>query len=115
MIPTKLPPIFMALAEDDDLAGEAVGKFYEALKAAANKREVHIYRAGGHGFGMKLTQPMARLMSDAYNRVPELSSALNNSTPETRSGADTDPTCTALRYSYRGRSSHRRSPSCYTR
>ena len=52
-IPAKLPPIFMAWAEDDGLAGEAVGKFYEALKAAGNKPEVHIYSAGGHGFGMK--------------------------------------------------------------
>lgn len=52
-IPAKLPPIFMAWAEDDGLAGEAVGKFYDALKAAGNKPEVHIYSAGGHGFGMK--------------------------------------------------------------
>jgi acetyl esterase/lipase len=52
-IPAKLPPIFMAWAEDDDLAGKMMAKFYEALKAAGNKPEVHIYSAGGHGFGMK--------------------------------------------------------------
>ena len=52
-IPAKLPPIFMAWAQDDGLAGDAVGKFYEALKSAGIKPEVHIYRAGGHGFGMK--------------------------------------------------------------
>ena len=28
-------------------------KFYQALKAAGNRPEVHIYSAGGHGFGMK--------------------------------------------------------------
>ena len=52
-IPTKLPPIFMAWAQDDETALEPVNKFYEALKAAAIKPEVHIYSAGHHGFGMK--------------------------------------------------------------
>ena len=52
-IPGKLPPIFMAWAQDDDLAGDMMNKFYEALMAAGNRPEVHIYSAGGHGFGMK--------------------------------------------------------------
>ena len=52
-IPKNLPPIFMAWAQDDALVLEPVGKFYDALKAAGNKPEVHIYSAGGHGFGMK--------------------------------------------------------------
>jgi acetyl esterase/lipase len=52
-IPAKLPPIFMALAQDDELVLDSVTKFYEALKAAGNKPEVHIYSAGHHGFGMK--------------------------------------------------------------
>lgn len=52
-IPPKLPPIFMAWAQDDELVLEAVNKFYEALKAAGIKPEVHIYNAGHHGFGMK--------------------------------------------------------------
>jgi acetyl esterase/lipase len=53
VIPGKLPPIFMAWAQDDDLVLDPVGKFYEALKAAGNKPEVHIYSAGRHGFGMR--------------------------------------------------------------
>jgi acetyl esterase/lipase len=52
-IPAKLPPIFMAWAQDDEVAGDAVNRFYEALKAAGIKPEVHIYSAGGHGFGIK--------------------------------------------------------------
>ncbi|MGH9497234.1 MAG: alpha/beta hydrolase, partial [Candidatus Sulfotelmatobacter sp.] len=52
-IPAKLPPIFMAWAQDDELVLDPVVKFYEALKAAGNKPEVHIYSAGRHGFGMK--------------------------------------------------------------
>jgi len=52
-IPANLPPIFMAWAQDDHLAGHAVAKFYEALMAAGNRPEAHIYSSGGHGFGMK--------------------------------------------------------------
>ncbi|HEY1679051.1 MAG TPA: alpha/beta hydrolase [Candidatus Sulfotelmatobacter sp.] len=52
-IPASLPPIFMAWAQDDELVLDPVVKFYEALKAAGNKPEVHIYSAGHHGFGMK--------------------------------------------------------------
>ncbi len=51
-IPAKLPPIFMAWAQDDPLVLGPVWKFYDALKAAGHKPEVHIYSAGGHGFGM---------------------------------------------------------------
>ena len=52
-IPANLPPIFMAWAQDDNLALAAVVKFYEALKSAGQKPEVHIFSAGGHGFGMR--------------------------------------------------------------
>jgi len=52
-IPAKLPPMFMAWAEDDGQAGAAVAKFYDALRTAGIKPEIHVYSAGGHGFGMK--------------------------------------------------------------
>jgi len=52
-IPAKLPPIFMAWAQDDDLVLEAVTKFHDALMTAGAKPETHIYSSGGHGFGMK--------------------------------------------------------------
>jgi acetyl esterase/lipase len=51
-IPQNLPPVFLAWAQDDALAGRAVAAFYTALKAAGNDPEVHIYKSGGHGFGM---------------------------------------------------------------
>ncbi len=51
-IPGKLPPIFMAWAQDDPYA-DAVTKFYGALKSAGHKPEAHIFSAGGHGFGMR--------------------------------------------------------------
>jgi dienelactone hydrolase len=51
-IPQNLPPIFLAWAQDDTTAGVACARFYAALTAAGSNPEVHIYRAGGHGFGM---------------------------------------------------------------
>jgi acetyl esterase/lipase len=53
MISANLPPVFMAWAQDDQLARDTVFKFSEALKAAGNTPEAHIYSAGGHGFGMQ--------------------------------------------------------------
>jgi acetyl esterase/lipase len=52
-IPGKLPPTFMAWAQDDAVALEPVVRFYEALRSAGDKPEVHIFSAGGHGFGMR--------------------------------------------------------------
>ena len=52
-IPKNLPPVFMAWAQDDEQARETASKFYEALKAAGNNPEAHIFTAGGHGFGLR--------------------------------------------------------------
>lgn len=52
-IPAKLPPLFLAWAQDDAMALEPVVKFYDALKTAGHKPEVHIFSSGGHGFGMR--------------------------------------------------------------
>jgi acetyl esterase/lipase len=52
-IPAKLPPTFLAWAQDDPLALAPVAKFHDALKSAGHKPEVHIFSAGGHGFGMR--------------------------------------------------------------
>lgn len=50
IVPSKLPPVFMAWAQDDHTAGYAMARFYAALMKAGDKPEVHIYRTGGHGF-----------------------------------------------------------------
>ena len=52
-IPAKLPPMFLAWAQDDPQAREPVARFYGALTAAGLKPEAHIFSAGGHGFGLK--------------------------------------------------------------
>jgi acetyl esterase/lipase len=53
VIPAKLPPMFLAWAQDDALVLEPIVKFYDALKSAGHKPEAHIFNAGGHGFGMR--------------------------------------------------------------
>lgn len=52
-IPAKLPPMFLAWAQDDAVALDPVIKFHDALRSAGHKPEVHIFSAGGHGFGMR--------------------------------------------------------------
>jgi acetyl esterase/lipase len=54
-IPAGLPPVFLAWAQDDALAGSAAMKFYDALRAAKYQPELHIFSGGGHGFGMLKT------------------------------------------------------------
>jgi acetyl esterase/lipase len=52
-IPKGVPPVFMAMAQDDTLAGPQIVAFYDALKAAGYRPEFHIYSAGGHGWGLR--------------------------------------------------------------
>jgi acetyl esterase/lipase len=52
-IPPKLPPLFLAWAQDDPVARDAIVKFQDALTRAGQKPEIHIFSAGGHGFGLK--------------------------------------------------------------
>jgi acetyl esterase/lipase len=52
-IPKEVPPFFMEMAQDDNLAGPQIVAFYDALKAAGYKPEFHIYEHGGHGWSMR--------------------------------------------------------------
>lgn len=52
-IPPKLPPMFMAWAQDDAAALAPIVRFRDALIAAGHKPEIHVFSAGGHGFGMR--------------------------------------------------------------
>jgi acetyl esterase/lipase len=49
----KSPPIFFAHAGDDPIEAENSVAMYLALKEAKVKGELHIYSAGGHGFGLR--------------------------------------------------------------
>ncbi len=52
-IPARLPPLFLAWAQDDPVALTPLLRFHDALKAVGHKPEVHIFNGGGHGFGMR--------------------------------------------------------------
>jgi dienelactone hydrolase len=51
-IPKDLPPLFIAMAQNDTLVGAPVRAFYDALFAAGYRPELHIFNGGNHGFGM---------------------------------------------------------------
>jgi acetyl esterase/lipase len=51
----ETPPAFMAVADDDPLTPpENCLRFYAALRQHGVSAELHIYRRGGHGFGLGL-------------------------------------------------------------
>src|SRR5690348_7536281 len=52
-VPSNLPPVFMAWAQDDTTAGYAMARFYKALMDAHDPPEAHVYAAGGHGFASR--------------------------------------------------------------
>ncbi|HEV7389250.1 MAG TPA: alpha/beta hydrolase [Gemmatimonadaceae bacterium] len=52
-IPAKLPPVFMAWAQDDLTGLETVARFHRALIVSGSEPEAHIFTSGGHGFGMR--------------------------------------------------------------
>jgi acetyl esterase/lipase len=68
-VPKDTPPTFLAVAGDDFLAEGAVLS-YLALKRAGASAELHVYAAGGHGFGGNIMHPPDRpLVADWTNRL----------------------------------------------
>jgi acetyl esterase/lipase len=49
----KTPPTFIVQAEDDPIPVEGVLVYYRALKNAKVPAEMHLYPAGGHGYGLR--------------------------------------------------------------
>lgn len=54
-----LPPLFIALADDDSIAVEPSLQLYSAWHKANSPVEMHIYARGGHGFAMRNQNPAA--------------------------------------------------------
>ncbi len=50
--PADAPPLFLALAADDEMAVNASLPLFSAWRAAGKQAELHVYSRGGHGFGM---------------------------------------------------------------
>ncbi len=51
-IPQQLPPLFIAVAGDDDLLADATVSMVNRLRGAGYRPAFHLYASGGHGFGM---------------------------------------------------------------
>jgi acetyl esterase/lipase len=51
-IPADTPPAFLAVAEDDPVAAKPVLAFFNALREAKARPELHVFRDGQHGFSM---------------------------------------------------------------
>jgi acetyl esterase/lipase len=52
-IPAHTPPAFLAVAADDPLAASPTLNFFNGLRKAGDVAELHVYRAGSHGFAMR--------------------------------------------------------------
>ena len=50
-VPADAPPLFMVVANDDDLLSRSLA-MYQRWHDAGKEAELHIYGRGGHGFGM---------------------------------------------------------------
>ena len=53
IVPADAPALFIALANDHEIAVEPSVALYRAWRAAGQPVELHIYSQGGHGFGMR--------------------------------------------------------------
>jgi acetyl esterase/lipase len=58
------PPTFVAVAADDNGSSPASIRYWEAVKDAGVKSELHVYTSGGHGFGMRASAGVASTWPD---------------------------------------------------
>jgi acetyl esterase/lipase len=62
----RLPPVFLAMAQDDTLVGNDVRAFYAELFTKGYRPELHLYLSGNHGFGMNVTRHTSDLFIDQF-------------------------------------------------
>jgi acetyl esterase/lipase len=67
-VPADAPPMFVALAADDPLFGNAGYGLIDSWRAAKRPVEFHLYEQGGHGFGMYPKDTTSTGWFDAYAR-----------------------------------------------
>lgn len=65
-VPAGAPPMFAALAIDDPLFGSGDFSIVSAWHAAKRPAELHVYQAGGHGFGMGQPGTTSTLLMDQF-------------------------------------------------
>lgn len=67
-VPADAPPMFVALAADDPLFGNAGTGLIDSWRAAKRPVEFHLYEQGGHGFGMYPKETTSTGWFDAFVR-----------------------------------------------
>ncbi|HLK69601.1 MAG TPA: alpha/beta hydrolase [Bryobacteraceae bacterium] len=67
-ITDQTPPTFLVQAEDDGVRVETSLFYYAALRNAKVPAEMHLYPAGGHGYGLR---PSANMVSTWPRRAEE--------------------------------------------
>ena len=67
-VPADAPPLFVALAADDPLFGNAGFGLIDSWRAAKRPVEFHLFEQGGHGFGMYKKTTTSTGWFDAFAR-----------------------------------------------
>jgi len=67
-VPADAPPLFVALAADDPLFGNAGYGLVDSWRAARRPVEFHLFEQGGHGFGMYRKSTTSTGWFDAFAR-----------------------------------------------
>ncbi|MDQ3332648.1 MAG: alpha/beta hydrolase [Planctomycetota bacterium] len=60
----ETPPTFLAHAYDDPVTPKSSVEFFLALKNAGVPAELHVYDAGGHGYGLRKTDQPVTMWND---------------------------------------------------
>lgn len=80
-VPAEAPPMFVAIAMDDQLFSSQGFSIVEAWHQVGRPVELHAYERGGHGFGMGVRGMTSSLMFDQFTAWMEMHGLL-----ETRVG-----------------------------
>lgn len=66
-VPAEAPPLFVAMAADDQLYGRHGYGLVQSWHAAERAAELHVYERGGHGFGMGRPGTTSTAVMDAFD------------------------------------------------
>ncbi len=77
-VTSKTPPTFLAMAFDDQVGPENILRFALALKEVDVPTELHLYPAGGHGFGLRKTDQPVTWWPERCEEWMKASGFLNN-------------------------------------
>lgn len=69
VVPVDAPPLFLAIADDDEpVAPISSARLYEAWHKARRPVELHIFGSGGHGFGFNRLDLLSDSWTDLFRK-----------------------------------------------